>query len=197
MGIDFPGRDARIIVVMGISRRILKSFVAALLLAGPAHADEETLNKLFSRLAEPDLENWETVEQAIWREWSDSGSRSMNLLLRMGRQALSDGRSRKAIEHFTALTDHAPDFAEGWNMRATAYFGEGLYSLSIADIGRTLRLNPRHFGALQGLGRMLEELGDTENALKAYKEAYAIHPHRPGLEEGITRLEALVAGQDL
>ncbi|MDA8747076.1 tetratricopeptide repeat protein [Litoreibacter sp.] len=161
------------------------------------HADEAELNKLFASLAEAEQENWESIERAIWREWSDSGSKSMDLLLRRGKKAMSDGRMSLAIDHFTALTDHAPDFAEGWNMRATAYFGAGLYSLSIADIQRTLALNPRHFGAMQGLGRMLEEMEDPQNALKAYRAALAIHPHRPGLKEAVERLEEQVSGQNL
>lgn len=183
--------------IMKFANFILNCVVAAFLCTSPAAAGEEELNKLFDRLATPELQDWELVERAIWREWSDSGSKSMNLLLNLGRKAMSDGDNKKAIDHFTALTDHAPEFAEGWNMRATAYFGAGLYSLSIADIGRTLALNPRHFGALQGLGRMLEELDQKDDALVAYKEAYAIHPHRPGLKESIERLEADVSGQDI
>ncbi len=186
---------------MKFSTYILNTVVAAFLLAAssvaPARADEESLNKLFASLAEPDQENWESIENAIWREWSDSGSKSMNLLLQRGKRAMSAGRMKLAIDHFTALTDHAPDFAEGWNMRATAYFGAGLYGLSIADVQRTLALNPRHFGALQGLGRMLEEMEDADNALKAYSAALAIHPHRPGLKEAVERLEEQVSGQNL
>ncbi|MCY4333306.1 MAG: tetratricopeptide repeat protein [Litoreibacter sp.] len=182
---------------MNISKLLLNSAVAAFLMIQPSHAEEDRLNSLFERLQTPDLQDWEQVEQAIWREWSQSGSKSMDLLLQRGRRAMSAGDNKTAIEHFTALTDHAPDFAEGWNARATAYFGAGEYGLSIADIGRTLALNPRHFGAMQGLGRMLEELGEYEDALKAYKAAFAIHPYRPGLEEAIERLEAEVSGQDI
>ena len=186
---------------MKFSSYILNTVVAAFLLTmpltAPVSADEAELNKLFDSLAEPEQEDWERIESAIWREWSDSGSKAMNLLLRRGRTAMRAGELTIAIDHFTALTDHAPDFAEGWNMRATAYFGAGEYGLSIADIQRTLALNPRHFGAMQGLGRMLEEMGEPKNALAAYQAAYAIHPHRPGLKEAIERLEAEVSGQDL
>ncbi|MEM7470778.1 MAG: tetratricopeptide repeat protein [Pseudomonadota bacterium] len=182
---------------MKFSKLLLNSAVAAFLIIQPSHAGEDELNSLFDRLQTPDLQDWETIEQAIWREWSESGSRSMNLLLQRGRMAMSAGDMKTAIDHFTALTDHAPDFAEGWNARATAYFGAGQYGLSISDIGRVLALNPRHFGAMQGLGRMLEELGESEYALKAYQAAFAIHPYRPGLEEAIERLEAEVSGQDI
>ena len=160
-------------------------------------ADDAELDALFDKLAAPDLADWEQVEQDIWEEWSRSGSPAMDLLLERGREAMSEGDLDTAIEHFTALTDHAPDFAEGWNARATAYFGAEEFGLSIDDIQRTLALNPRHFGALQGLGRILEELGDPENALKAYEAAHAVHPHRPNIEQAIERLERDISGQDI
>jgi tetratricopeptide (TPR) repeat protein len=176
---------------------LLNPVVAAFLLVMPLQAQEVDLDALFDQLASPELADWEKVEKSIWAEWSKSGSASMDLLLERGRTAMGEQKYRKAIEHFTALTDHAPEFAEGWNARATAFFGAQEYSLSIADIGRTLALNPRHFGAMQGLGRILEELEDRENALKAYRAALAIHPHRPGLKDAIERLEARISGQDL
>ncbi len=139
----------------------------------------------------------EGVERKIWAEWSRSGSASMDLLLSRGRIAMEKRDFAKAIEHLTALTDHAPDFAEGWNARATAFFNAGEYGLSIADIQRTLVLNPRHFGAMQGFGRIMEELGHESDALAAYQAAAAIHPQRQGLKEAIERLEKTVSGQDI
>lgn len=182
---------------MGVSRHILNSVVTAFFLCGPVFAGAEELERLFQRLQAEELPDWEQVERQIWAEWSQSGSASMDLLLQRGREAMEAGDIPAAIEHLTALTDHAPEFAEGWNARATAYFQAGYFGLSIADIQRTLALNPRHFGALQGLGRILEELEDPQNALRAYRAAFAIHPHRPGLKETIDRLETVTDGQDL
>jgi cytochrome c-type biogenesis protein CcmH/NrfG len=71
------------------------------------------------------------------------------------------------------------------------------YGLSIADIQSTLALNPRHFGAMQGLGRILEELEDYENALAAYEAALALHPHRDGLRDGVERMRVIVSGQEI
>ncbi|PTX56621.1 tetratricopeptide repeat protein [Litoreibacter ponti] len=177
---------------------ILNLFVTSFLaFTAPAFADQAELDALFEELAQPELENWELVERKIWREWSRSGSPAMDLLLRRGRNAMRAGDLEKAIDHFTALTDHAPEFAEGWNARATAFFNAEEYGLSIADIGRTLSLNPRHFGALQGLGRILEELEQEDDALKAYQAAAAIHPHRDGIKEAIERLERKTSGQDI
>jgi Flp pilus assembly protein TadD len=121
----------------------------------------------------------------------------MDLLLERGRTALQEGEPDIAIEHLTALTDHAPDFAEGWNALATAFFQAGDYGPSVEDIGKTLTLNPRHFGALSGLGMILEELGDSEGALAAYKAALAIHPRLETVKEAVERLEAEAAGQEL
>jgi len=125
---------------------------------------------------------------------SRSGSVAMDLLLQRGQDALEEENYQAAIEHFTALTDHAPQFAEAWNMRATAFFLIDEYGLSIEDISRTLALNPKHFGALSGLGVILEQIGDNENALLAYRAAYEINPHRENLTEAISRLENDVDG---
>ncbi len=162
-----------------------------------ALAQSAKLDDLFGRLAEADESDKKRIEREIWAEWSKSGSAAMDLLLERGRAAMQAGDTAAAIEHLTALTDHAPDFAEGWNARATAYFQAGQYGPSIADIGRTLTLNPRHFGALSGLGMIFEQLGEKTRALDAYKAALAIHPGLQGVKASVERLEAEAAGQKL
>jgi tetratricopeptide (TPR) repeat protein len=107
------------------------------------------------------------------------------------------GDIRLAIEHFTALIDQDPTFAEGWNARATALFQAGEFGPSIADIAQVLQLNPRHFGALSGLGTILEETGKPERALEVYRAAQAIHPQMAGVNEAVERLEAQATGQEL
>lgn len=155
-----------------------------------AFAQEDQLDELFLRLADPELRNWEQVENEIWVIWSRSGSDSADLLLERGRQAMSEENALAAIDHFSALIDHAPNFAEGYNARATAYFQAGLLGLSLRDIESTLALNPRHFGAMTGLAMILEEVGDTRRALDAYRMVNAIHPHRPNVKDAVKRLEA-------
>ncbi|WP_308422203.1 tetratricopeptide repeat protein [Actibacterium pelagium] len=130
-------------------------------------------------------------------EWSRSGSPTMDLLLSRGRDALEAGNTELAIEHLTALTDHAPDFAEGFNARAIAYFHAGLYGPAIADIRQVLILNPRHFGALMGLGTIYEQSGYEKLAYDAYVAARAIHPHDPDLKQAVERLEPFVTGTQL
>lgn len=137
------------------------------------------------------------IERRIYEIWSQSGSPSMDLLLTRGRDALEAGDSVLAIRHFTALIDHAPDFAEGYNGRATAYFQLGRYGLSLEDIRKTLELNPRHFSAMSGLALILEELGEKETALEAWREVERMHPNREGLQDAIRRLEREVEGETL
>jgi len=172
------------------------SLLCVICASPPTWAQEkQSIETLLEELARPDLEDWERQEDRVIAHWSKSGSIAMDLLLKRGRDAMEEDNYNVALEHFTALTDHAPDFAEGWNMRATAFFLLDEYGLAIEDIGRALALNPRHFGALNGLGVILEQLEDTKNALLAYRAAYEINPHRKSLIEAIERLEGLVDGK--
>lgn len=165
--------------------------------AAPALADEARLDELFAALKTADASNWEAIEDGIWAEWSDSGSPAMNLLLERGRGAMAADAPEAAVEHLTALTENAPDFAEGWNARATAFFQLGLYGPALADIARALTLEPRHFGALSGLAVIFEETGGLERAAGAYRAALAIHPQRPDLREALERLEAELQGKSI
>jgi tetratricopeptide (TPR) repeat protein len=177
--------------------RIVAALLPMFLLCAPALAQTAKLDELFVQLSTADAQTAPRIEREIWAEWSKSGSAAMDLLLERGRTALQQGEPEVAIEHLTALTDHAPDFAEGWNALATAYFQAGEYGPSIKDIGKTLTLNPRHFGALSGLGMILEELGDNEGALAAYKAALAVHPRLETVNASVERLEAEAVGQEL
>ena len=162
-----------------------------------ASAQTPALDYLFTQLSEPENPRWKRIEQDIWREWSKSGSAAMDLLLQRGRDAMDAGDLDAAIAHLTALTDHAPDFAEGWNARATAYFQAGLYGPAIDDIAHVLKLNPRHFGALSGLGLILEQLGMDDRAMEVYETALAIHPHLEAVRDAVQRLTTEAEGQEL
>ncbi|SMR71771.1 Tetratricopeptide repeat-containing protein [Aliiroseovarius halocynthiae] len=150
---------------------------------------QEQLDALFEQLQTADDSNWEALETEIWELWARSGSDAMDLLLQRGQDALESGKLDHAISHLSALTDHAPNFAEGWNARATAFYLAGELGLSLDDIARTLVLEPRHFGALTGLGLILEELGDDVRALDAYRHALAIHPQSDDIKGAVARLE--------
>lgn len=184
-------------IIARVHNRIVAAFLAVFLLAGSGLAQTEALDDMFLRLKEADERAASRIEREIWNEWSKSGSPAMDLLLQRGRDAMAAGRTDEAIEHLTALTDHAPDFAEGWNARATAYYNARLFGPSVADIAHTLALNPRHFGALSGLGAIFEELGRKDQALEVYRAALAIHPHLAGVTEAVKRLEKEIGGTDL
>lgn len=170
-------------------KRAVAAFSAAVTFSLPCAAQDADLDTLFAQLRDPDLPNWQMVEQAIWQAWSSSGSPTADFLLERGRDALEEEDTRAAIDHFTALVDHAPEFAEGYNARATAYYEADLYGPALADIRRALSLNPRHFGAMIGLASILEQVGKPRDALTVFRAVAAIHPHRPDVEDGIERLE--------
>ena len=138
--------------------------------------DDTELDALFALLKQADRETAREIETQIARAWSESGSPSMNLLLAKGRQAMAEGRLREAVRHLSALVDHAPDFAEGWNARATAYYLMGQHELSLNDIGRTLMLEPRHFGAISGYAMIMEAWGNDAAALKAHELVHGAVP---------------------
>ncbi len=183
--------------ISSILKHAVTAFLASLLIVGPSGADEAELEALFEGLKTADPAASLQIENRIQEIWSKSGSASMDLLLDRGRDALTEGDNILAIRHFTALIDHAPEFAEGYNGRATAYFNAGRFGLSLEDIRQTLTLNPRHFGAMTGLALILEELGRPDDALAAWREIEKLNPNREGLGDAITRLERQVEGETL
>jgi tetratricopeptide (TPR) repeat protein len=155
------------------------------------------LDQLFAELRQPGREDWERVEGEITKIWAQSGSASMDLLLVRGNAALEAQDYPAAVEHFSALVDHAPDFAEGWNGRATTFYLMGEYALSMTDVEHVLALEPRHFGALSGLAFMLEAMGETELALRALREVQALNPNRPNINDAVVRLQRMTGEAEL
>ena len=177
-------------------RKLLCAVAAAVATALPgnglAQADRlgnPELDTLFQRLKSVGPEEAAEVERQIAAAWSESGSAAMDLLLERGRKAMSEGDQSAAIRQFSALTDHAPEFAEGWNARATAHYLAGQFDLSLQDIGRTLQLEPRHFGAINGYALIMEARREYAAALRAYEILRSIHPQRKGLSQAIARLQ--------
>ena len=121
----------------------------------------------------------------------------MDLLLERGRKAMAAQDYDAAIGFFSALVDHAPDFAEGWNARATAYFDKGMYGPALNDISHALALNPRHFGAMSGLAMILEDTGHPADALRLWQKVAELTPHAKDVQDAIDRLEHELGGQAL
>lgn len=155
------------------------------------------LDTLFLRLSDKDNPDWQAVQRQIVSAWSDSGSPSMNLLLSRAARAMEQEDYDTALLYLDDLVRLAPDFAEGWNKRATVYFLQERYGRSVADIRRVLALEPRHFGALAGLGIILDRLGDEAAALRVFRRALEIHPNLEGASTGVERLAPEVEGRTL
>ena len=135
------------------------------------------------------------IEQRIWRIWSEAGDPQVALLLQEGVLAMSQARFGVALERFDRMVARAPDFAEGWNKRATLHYLMGNYSASVRDIQRTLDLEPRHFGALSGLGLIYDAFEEPAAALRSFEAAVAINPHLPSIEQRIIELRRELAGR--
>jgi tetratricopeptide (TPR) repeat protein len=169
----------------------------------PRSPEEETaqsevkLDTLFEQLAMVGNPNWERVQSEIWAQWAHSGSPAMDLLLARAEGAMQAGEQELALRFLNDLVRLAPDFAEGWNKRATLYFLLEEYGRSVADIQRTLALEERHFGALSGLGIILDRLGDKKGAMRAFRRVLEINPNLPGAIQAVERLAPEVDGRDL
>jgi tetratricopeptide (TPR) repeat protein len=187
--------------VMGADMKILKPVVAACALSFcvtfPVGAQQSDLEDLFTALKTADAEAAEPIAKKLWDEWSKSGSPAMDLLLQRGREMIEEGDLVLAVEHFSALIDHAPAFAEGYNARATALFQLNRYGEALEDVRVALALNPRHFGAMSGLGTLLEDMGYPEEALSAWRAVQAVYPANPNAEKAVQRLEVIVEGVTL
>lgn len=186
---------------MGILTHRIKRIVTAILVSVgfsvPAVAQETTLDRLYQELAEADAATYARIEQQIITEWGKSGSAAMDLLLRRGRDALNEGAPDVAVEHFSALVDHAPDFAEGYYGRASSYYLLGLTGPALDDIRQALILNPRQFEAMRGLALIMEELGRSADALELYEMILAINPQSTEANEAKARLQLQLEGQAL
>ncbi len=161
------------------------------------HAVSGELDALYDQLTAAGPGEWQLLEQEIQRLWGLSGSASADFLLLRGREALESGEIEAAIDHLTALTDHAPDFPTGWNARATAYFSAGQFGPALDDLRHTLVLDPRNYEALAGIGVLFEQMGEFEAAHAAFEAARAIHPNQPNLQDAVNRLSGSVGGSTL
>ena len=177
------------------------AFLATVMFSLPAGAvlaaDQTRLDDLFAQLQRAEERDAHKIADEIELEFSKSGSASADLLLKRGNDALESGDYGAAIEHLTALTDHAPDFAEAWHLRALAYLNAELFGPALADLERALALAPRHFGAIETLGYLLEALERPEMAHEAYGRVLAIHPHHKDVHAAMERLGPQIGGHDL
>lgn len=162
---------------------------ATLFFSEPGRRDDIRLDTLFDALAQARTATAaRPIEERIWTIWSDAGDPEINALMRRGEIALRQDALDQARDAYDAVIARMPDFAEGWNKRATVNYLLGDFEASISDVERTLALEPRHFGALSGLGLIAVALGQDEQALEAFEAALDIHPNLPGVDTHIADL---------
>lgn len=159
--------------------------------------EDQRLDALFTRLLEVSSPaEAATVESSIWRIWIQNSDQRVANRLRQGIAAMNGGELNEALEAFDEVTRQAPRFAEGWNKRATVHFLMRSYDASVRDIVRTLELEPRHFGALSGLGLINDAIARPAAAIRAFKKALTIHPHMSGARQNIRRLQEKLRGEE-
>jgi tetratricopeptide (TPR) repeat protein len=158
----------------------------------------KSLDFLFGALeAAPDEDSAKAIEDRIWAQWLVSGSDTVNLLMNRVKQAVEANELDIAVRLLDAIVEIRPRYVEGWNRRATVFFMKKDYASALVDLRKVLALEPRHFGALAGLGMIMQDIGDDKDALAAYRRAAAVHPRLKGMADKIKGLIEKVEGRDI
>ncbi|MBZ9884653.1 hypothetical protein LB535_20085 [Mesorhizobium sp. CA10] len=156
------------------------------------------LDQLFAELKrERNEKAAERIAGRIWNEWNQSGSASIDLMMQWAQKATEDQKFDVALDFLDQVVTLQPDYAEGWNRRATVHFMMKNYGKSMADIDRTLELEPRHFGALSGLAQIMAETGHKQSALDAWQKVLAIYPMMRSAQNQVSTLSEELAGEGI
>jgi tetratricopeptide (TPR) repeat protein len=175
-------------------------FAVIALAASPAVGDQKDprLDKLFVQLkSAATVETAQSIEAEIWDIWMRSGDDKVDALMAIGVARLNEGDNDRALDAFNQMVRLAPDFAEGWNKRATTLYLMGRFTDSVRDIERVLALEPRHFGALSGLGLCNLQLNRDQEALRALERVASVDPNMPGLKLRIDELKKRLAKESI
>jgi len=156
------------------------------------------LDFLFGALkVAPDETSAKNIEDRIWALWLASGSDTCNLLMNRVKEAVDAEKYDLALKLLDAIIEIRPSYVEAWNRRATVFFLKKDYARALADIRQVLKREPRHFGALTGLGAIMQDIGEDKHALAAYRRAQEIDPHLKGIDDKIKTLTEKVEGRDI
>jgi tetratricopeptide (TPR) repeat protein len=156
------------------------------------------LDFLFGALkVAPDDDSAKHVEARIWALWTQTNSDTTALLMTRAKAAMDAKQMDVALKLLDAVVKLRPDYVEGWNRRATLYYLQNDYTRSLEDIEQVLIREPRHFGALAGLGMIMQELGDDKRALDAFRKALDVNPHLDKVPELVKSLTEKVEGRDI
>ncbi|HEY5210826.1 MAG TPA: tetratricopeptide repeat protein [Stellaceae bacterium] len=160
-----------------------------------AHADQRDsrLPALFGQLkAAPSSDTAAAIQQRIWSIWMEAGDPEIDKLMAAGDAAMSAREFPTALDAFNRIIKQRPDFAEGWNRRATLYYLMGEYQKSLDDIDRVLKLEPRHFGALSGRGLVDIKLERMDDAAKAYERYLEVDPRNEDARQTLEMIDAVL-----
>lgn len=161
----------------------------------PSEETEPESQQLLDALGQAeDAATAQNIEHALLQAWTRSGSDTVDLLMARAAESMERRDFPVALELLTTVVEIKPDYAEGWNRRATLYYLMDEYALSVSDIRSTLTLEPRHFGALSGLGLILQSMGRKKSALVAFEEALKVHPFLESASTAAEELEPEVKG---
>jgi tetratricopeptide (TPR) repeat protein len=156
------------------------------------------LDFLFGALkAAPDEASAKHVEARIWALWMQTPSDTAALLMSRAKAAIDAKQADVALKLLDAVIKLRPEYVEAWNRRATLYYMQNDYTHSLEDIEQVLSREPRHFGALAGLGMIMQDLGDDKRALDAFRKALAVNPHLERVPELVKTLTEKVEGRDI
>jgi len=145
----------------------------------------------------PDAEAAKAIEQRIWSLWMVSKSDTANLLMTRVKAAIDGKDNELAIRLLSAIVEIRPDYIEAWNRRATLYYMQKDYYRAMADIRQVLAREPRHFGALAGMGLILQDTGDDKHALEVYRRALEVNPYLPRIPDLVKTLTEKVEGRGI
>ncbi|MDQ6437790.1 hypothetical protein RB623_27370 [Mesorhizobium sp. LHD-90] len=158
----------------------------------------ERLDELFINLKREHNEKAaERIAARIWQEWNQSGSAVVDLMMQWSQQAVEKKKFDVALDFLDQVVTLSPDYAEGWNRRATVHYMMHNFSKSMADIERTLELEPRHFGALSGLAQIMRETERKELALDAYQRVLVIYPMLRNAQNEVGTLSDELTGEGI
>ncbi len=158
----------------------------------------QNLEFLFGALkVAPDETSAKAIEQRIWALWAVSPSDTANLLMTRVRTAIQAKETDLAIKLLDGIVKIKPDYVEAWNRRATLYYVKKDFGSSLADIREVLKREPRHFGALMGLGMIMSEVGDDKQALEVYRRLLAVYPKMQRVPDLVKTLQEKVEGRDI
>lgn len=158
----------------------------------------QRLDRLFSELKRERNDKIATrISQRIWQEWSQSGSASVDLMMGWAQKAVEEKKFDVALDFLDQVVTLDPTYAEGWNRRATVHYLMKNYGKSMADIDRTLQLEPRHFGALSGLAQIMMDTDRKEAALRAWQRVLDIYPMLRNAQDQVSTISEELAGEGI